>query len=548
MTTTIFKTGANRDQGLLLPARISDYVGADNLARAIDAYVDSLDLAKLEFRHATRGAGAGQPPYDPSDLLRLYLYGYLNQIRSSRRLEREAGRNVELMWLLRGLVPGYRTIAKFRRDNVEPLKAANRDFVLLLRALDLVGGERVAIDGAFFDGNASKASIATRKRLAERLAKLESEIEAYGAMLDANDAAEAAEAQPRRQTGEDVASKLAALQARRDATQARRDATQADLATLEASGESQLSRTDPDARLLSKTGQTVAGYNVQIAVDEKNKLIVASAVVNDGNDTGQLHAMAQAACEAVGAQTLQAVADCGYFNGEALKACEDGGIEAFVPEPERGKRLEEDGRFGHGAFGYDAEADAYRCPAGELLKPMQGRKRDATGKLRIRYASRQSACSKCPLRQSCLSPKGDRRIIERWEHQSVIERHRARMARPEAADMMRLRKASAEHPFGTLKCRAGYRHFLMRGFEKVRGECALMVLCYNFTRVLTIIGMDRFIAWLAERASYWLILLPTPTKAALRGIKNLLAALTATGRTDRRACTKNQILVPYYAQ
>jgi transposase len=534
MTTILFKSGQSRDQGLLLPARIDDYVGCDNLVRAIEAYVDSLDLAKLQFRHATRGAGAGQPPYDPGDLLKLYIYGYLNRIRSSRRLECEAGRNIELMWLLRGLVPGYRTIAKFRRDNVTALKAANRDFVLLARALDLVGGERVAIDGSFFDGNASKASIATRKRLAERLAKLEREIEEYCATLDANDAAEATESPARRPAGEDVASKLAALQARRDATKA-------DLATLAASGETQLSHTDPDARLLSKNGQSVAGYNVQIAVDDKNKLIVASAVVNDGNDTGQLHAMAEAAREAVGAETLQAVADCGYFNGETLKACEDGGIEAFVPEPQRGKRLEEDGRLGQDAFAYDAEADAYRCPAGEMLKPMQGRKRDATGKSRIRYASRRSACSKCPLRQNCLAAKADRRIIERWEHEDVIERHRARMAQTEALDMMRLRKALAEHPFGTLKCRAGYRHFLMRGFDKVRGEWSLMALCYNFTRVLTIVGLDQFIAWLAERSFYCAILILAAVKDLIRGLKTALGASRPSERPNHGRWAQNQI-------
>ena len=540
MTQTFFKTGASRDHGLLLPSRIDDYVSVDNPVRAIEAYVSSLDLGKLRFRHGTRGVKAGQPPYDPGDPLKLYLYGYLNRIRSSRRLEQEAGRTVELMWLVRGLVPGYRTIASFRRDNVGPLKAATRDFVLLMRALDLVGGDRVAIDGAFFDGNASKASMVTRKRLAARLAGLEGEIEAYGAMLDANDAVEAAEAPPARSAagwkGEDVASKLLALQARRAAAKA-------DLATLEARGESQLSRTDPDARLLSKSGQTVAGYNVQIAVDEKNKLIVASDVVNDGNDTGQLHAMARAACEAVGAETLTAVADSGYFNGETLKACEAGGIAAFVPEPERGKRLEKEGRFGHGAFDYDAEADAYRCPAGELLKPMQGRKRDATGKSRMRYVSPRSACSQCPLRQTCLAAKADRRIIERWEHEDVIERHRARMEKTEAADMMRLRKALAEHPFGTLKCRAGYRHFLMRGFDKVRGECALMVLCYNFTRVLTIIGLDRFIAWIAERAFYWLILLIAGATDAQRPSKTPWTPSIALASTKRPDWTQKPILV-----
>ena len=271
----------------------------NNAVRAIEVYVGSLDLAELKFRYAERVAGAGQPPYDPADLLKLYLYGYLNQIRSSRRLEREAGRNIELMWLLRGLKPGYRTIGEFRSDNVGPLKQANRDFVMVLRALDLVGREMVAIDGAFFDGSASKASVVTRKRLDEQLAAVEREIAAvereiedYTAALDANDAAEAGEPEAKPQPNEDVAGKLAALLAKRRAVVA-------DVATLETSGQTQLSRTDPDARLLSKNGQSVAGYNVQIAVDAQHKLIVACEAVNDGNDTGQLHAMAQAACVAV---------------------------------------------------------------------------------------------------------------------------------------------------------------------------------------------------------------------------------------------------------
>ncbi len=491
MPSSYYKTGSLRQQALLLPARIEDYVGRNNAVRAIEAYVASLDLAKLRFRHAVRVAGAGQPPYDPADLLKLYLYGYLNQIRSSRRLAREVGRNIELMWLLRDLQPGYRTIGQFRSDNVGPLKQANRDFVMVLRALDLVGGEMVAIDGAFFDGNASKGSVVTRKRLDEQLAAVEREIEAYTAALDANDAAEAAEPDAKPRPDEDVAGKLAALLAKRRAVAA-------DVATLEASGQTQLSRTDADARLLSKNGQSVAGYNVQIAVDDKHKLIVAEEAVNDGNDTGQLHTMAQAACAAVGADTLQAVADTGYFNGETLKACEDSGIEAFVPEPRRGKRLEAVGRFGIDAFVYDAAADAYRCPAGELLHAMGGGKLDQSGKLRISYASRRLVCSGCPKRQKCLSPQGDRRVIERWEHEDVIERHRRRMATGEA--MMRRRKALVEHPFGTLKCRAGYRHFLMRGFDKVRGELGLMVLCYNFTRALNIIGLERLVAWFAARA------------------------------------------------
>ena len=494
MTNRTFKTGASREQANLLPPRVEDYVGADNPVRAIESYVGALDLAKLGFRHAERGAGVGQPPYDPADLLKLYLYGYLNQVRSSRRLEQEARRNLELIWLLRGLRPGYRTIGNFRKENWAALKAANRSFVLLMRELGLLGGELVAIDGAFFHGDASKASIATRKKLSEQIAALDRDIEAYRGALDANDAAETEglSGGDDRGGGGAIAQKVTALMAKRAQTQT-------DLDRLEASGETQLSRTDADARLLTKSGQTVAGYNVQIAVDDKHKLIVASEVVNDGNDTGQLYAMAKAAKQALGAETLQAVADVGYYNGAALKSCEDDGIIAYVPQAERTGRLASQGRFTHEDFAYDADTDAYRCPAGGLLHPTKGRKTNTGGRIEIRYASRKATCDACPLRGRCVTDKRPTRDIVRWVHEDVIERHRQRMK--DAGALMRRRAGLAEHPFGTLKCRAGYRHFLVRGFDKVRGEWSLMALCYNFARVINIIGFDRLVAEMARMAA-----------------------------------------------
>jgi len=541
MPSTFYKSRAFRQRAMLLPPRIEDYIAADNPARAIEAYVDSLDLIKLGFRHAERVIGAGQPPYDPADLLKLYIYGYLDRITSSRRLEREAGRNIELMWLLGNLVPSYRTVAKFRAENAAPLRQVNRDFVLILRKLGLVGGAMVAIDGAFFDGNASRASIVTRDRLVARLAKLdgkiaaaaseiaaaESEAAAYAAALDASDAAETQAAQTdTAQT--DAAPTDAAVAAeaasRHAALLAQRAAVASDVAQLQASGETQLSRTDPDARLLTKTGQSVSGYNVQIAVDAAHKLIVAAEAVSDGNDTGQLHAMAQAARAAMGVDRLQALADVGYYNGEALKACEADGIEAFVPEPDRGKRLDREGRFALDAFAYDAGADVYRCPAGQVLAAMRGGRTDASGKFRIKYASRRLVCTRCALRGKCLSAKGRRRVIERWEHDAVIERHRARMAGAE--DVMRRRKELAEHPFGTMKCRAGYRHFMVRGLAKVRGELGLMVLCYNFTRVLNIVGLEKLIAWLAALS---LRLEIRPLRAALAPLGHVLAGFHGRG-------------------
>jgi transposase len=520
MTNHAFKTGACREQPSFLPPRVEDYVDRSNPVRAVEAYVAALDLGALGFCHPGSCGGAGQPAYDPADLLKLYLYGYLNRIRSSRCLEREACRNLELIWLLRGLTPGYRTIGNFRKDNWAALKAANRDFVLLARELDLVGGELVAIDGAFFDGDAGKGSIKTRKKLAKHLAALDRDIEAYGAALTANDAAEAAQAGAGEAAGgEDVAQKVAALMDRRAQVQA-------DLARLDASGETQLSRTDKDARLLSKRGQTVAGYNVQIAVDDKHKLIVASEVVNDGNDTGQLHKMATAAKQELGAETLTALADTGYYNGNALKACEEDGIIAYVPQAKRTARLEAQGRISHEEFVYGAETNAYRCPAGKLLAPTDGRKTNTGGRIEIRYTSRKADCDACPLRSRCLSAKTPTRTIQRWEHEDVLERHRARMKDADA--QMRRRAALAEHPFGTLKCRAGYRHFLLRGFDKVRGEWSLMALCYNFTRVLAIIGFDNLVAYFAKRALKPSILrLLSALAAALRRPRTVRAHLWA---------------------
>jgi transposase len=491
MTNRTFKTGESREQASLLPARIEDYVGPDNPVRAIESFVCALDLARLGFRHADRGAEVGQPPYDPADLLKLYLYGYINQIRSSRRLEREASRNLELIWLLNSLKPRYRTIANFRKENWKALKAVNRSFVLLARELGLVGGTLVALDGALFHGDASKASIFTRRRLAEQIANLDREIETYGKSLEDNDATEAE--QPIDRSRDDGGGHDGDLGTRVKELMAKRSRARANLEGLEASDKRQLSLTDPDARLLSKGDQTIAGYNIQSVVDDKHKLIIASDVVN-GSDAGHLHAMAKAAKEVLEAKSLQVLADAGYYSSADLKACEDDGIEAYVPPSAGNGVLEKQGRFSLKDFSYDAIADAYRCPAGELLRPTKGRFTNTSGRVEIRYLGRKATCGACPLRARCLSPKGDQRSIGRWEHEDVIERHRARMQSAEADKLMRRRSAIVEHPFGTIKCRAGYRHFLVRGFNKVRGEWSLMALCYNFTRVLNLLGLDRFVA------------------------------------------------------
>ncbi|HLX15964.1 MAG TPA: IS1182 family transposase [Bradyrhizobium sp.] len=495
MTNHAFKSGDSREQPSLLPPRIEDYVGPDNPVRAIDSFVNALDLAKLGFRHAERGVGAGQPPYDPSDLLKLYLYGYINRIRSSRRLEREAGRNLELIWLLRNLKPGYRTIANFRKENWAALKAANRSFVLLMRELDLIGGTLVAVDGALFHGNASKGSIFTQGKLTKQIAELDREIEAYGKSLDATDTEEAKQQSGGPEDGSkgdggDVGEKMKELMARRERARA-------DLKDLEASDKGQVSKTDPDARLLSKGDQTIAGYNVQSVVDDKHMLIVGSEVVNR-SDAGHLHVMAKAVKDALDVKALQVLADEGYYNSEDLKACEDDGITAYVPIHEGNRKLEKQGRFPRKDFSYDASADVYRCPAGELLHPTKKPWTNASGRVEVRYLSSKMSCDACPMRARCIAPKAKIRSVSRWEHEGVLDRHRARMASEGTSQLMCRRSAIVEHPFGTLKCRAGYQHFLVRGFNKVRGEWSLMALCYNFTRALNILGFERFIAAVAK--------------------------------------------------
>jgi hypothetical protein len=256
----------------------------------------------------------------------------------------------------------------------------------------------------------------------------------------------------------------------------------------------QVSLTDPDARLLAKSGQAVAGYNVQTAVDDKHNLIVASSVVNDSSDVNQLHAMSKAAKQALDVETLEVLADAGYYSSVELKACEDDGITAYVPPPDA--RLKNPERLSLDDFSYDPAADIYRCPAGAQLRPIKGRWQNTSGRVEIRYTSRKATCRTCALKTRCLSQKAAIRTIRRWEHEDVLDRHRARMKG--ADELMRRRFAIAEHPFGTIKCRAGYRHFLLRGFDKVRGEWSLMALCYNFTRVLNILGLERFVACVAK--------------------------------------------------
>jgi transposase len=484
-----YKQGTARSQEALLPPRIEDYVGADNPVRAIDAYVETLNLATLGFVNADGDLTPGQPAFDPAALLKLYIYGYVNRVHSSRRLARECRRNLEVVWLVEGLSPGYRTIAEFRKVNGKALRATCKDFVVLCKELDLLGGEVVAIDGAYFNASASDASVVTKTALDKSLKQLELDIEAYCQGLDAQDECER-EAVPALDAERALPEKLEKLKAR----QARQ---RAQLDRLETSGESQLCGTDPDARALRKTGQRTVGYNVQNVVDAKHKLIVHHDVTNAGNDAEQLAPQALAAKEALGVDRLVAVADAGYYSEAQLAECARADIEVYVPIPDKHGAVAAEGRFSGVQFHYAAGADVYVCPGGEVLTP-QGKPNPICGVRRTRYTRAATACQGCSLAAVCLPEKTRQRQIYRSEHAETVAAHRRRMAEAGTAHMRR-RAGLAEHPFGTLKRRFGWDHFLVRGFEKVRGEMGLAVLGYNLTRVLNILGPRAFRDYCARR-------------------------------------------------
>lgn len=479
-----YKSGLDREEAMLLPPRVDDYVSADNPVRAIDAFVDSLDLAELGFKNAQGPISSGQPAYAPQALLKLYLYSYLMRVRSSRMIERETRRNLEVIWLIGGLQPSYKTISNFRKDNARALKAANRDFVMLCKSLELFGGELAAIDGSFFRGNVAKESIHTQARLKKLLKRIDAHIQAYLQELESADAAggeQAAEAP--------LAAKLAELKTRQ--AQYERQ-----LAQLEESGETQYAEVDPDARLLTKSGQSVAGYNVQIATDAKHKLMVHCDVTADGNDTRQLAPVAQEVKTILDVDTLEVVADAGYFNQEQIKQCLDAGITPYVPVPEHHKSKEGE-RVPRTAFTFEEEANRYRCPQGQYLHFRRTLKQGEHTILN--YVSTAATCATCPLRKRCLPSKTPFRDIYRWEHEALLDTHRQRMKQAGSA-MMRTRASMVEHPFGTLKRWCGWVHFLVRGKEKVSGEMNLLMLCYNLKRVLSIFGIDKFREILKLRA------------------------------------------------
>ncbi len=460
--------GSNRNQVTLFPESLDDYIPADHLVRVIDAFIDRQDLRLLKFQRAV-AADTGRPGYDPADLLKLYVYGYFYRTRSSRLLEREAQRNLELIWLLKKLAPDFKTIADFRRDNGAGIQNLFRAFTRFCMGQGLITGALVAIDGSKFAAVNSKARNVSAAKLEQHLQALDARGRAYLAELDQNDQAEAAEQAP---TAERIRTALKAIADKKVDVQARQVA-------LQASGEKQLSTTDPDSRAMrSGSGHAVIGYNVQIAVDSAHKLIVDATPTSDCNDRHQLAVQALAVKELLGVETLDVVADKGYANGADYAQCQAHGITAYVPEI---RSTPSPDHFGSDRFAYDAGTDCYRCPAGQRLHYRSTSQQQ--GRAVRRYKT--DACGSCPLREQCT---GDRRgrSIARAPFAEAVEAMAARTAaRPERVQQ---RKCLVEHPFGTLKRAMNHGYFLTRRLPKVTTEIRLSALCYNLKRTMNILG------------------------------------------------------------
>ena len=467
-----FVEGEDRRQATLLPDCLDDYVTDDNPVRVIEVFIDELDLGALGFAGVVPEA-TGRPAYHPATLLKIYLYGYLNRIQSSRRLERETQRNIELMWLTGRLMPDFKTIADFRRDNGPAIRAACAQFVVLCRQFNLFTRAVVAIDGSQFKAVNNRDKNFTVAKVAKRIEQVEASIARYLAALDRAD----------RQDDDVAEAKTVRLKEKIEGLRRQMQSLKEMGKQVEAAPDKQVSLTDPDARSMATSGKGtgIVGYNVQMAVDAEHHLIVAHEVTNIGSDRAQLTSMGQKALDATGCEQLAVLADRGYYNGDEVLACEGTGILPCIPKTQTSGNAKR-GLFTVADFIYDAEKDRYTCPAGNHL---------TRGKVRsdrqdnIDHYRNLTACSTCALKPRCTPDKHKR--LKRWEHEGVLDKMQARLDR--LPDAMTIRRQTVEHPFGTLKAWMGSTHFLTKTLEKVSTEMSLQVLAYNMKRMINIFGV-----------------------------------------------------------
>src|ERR1700683_4208594 len=472
-----FVEGTDRGQSTLFPECREDWIGEDNAVRVIDVFVDELELGALGFDGVDPEA-TGRPSYHPSVLLKLYIYGYLNRVQSSRRLEREAGHNVEVMWLTGRLAPTHKTIADFRKDNGTAIRKVCTCFIALCRTMGLLTQTSVAIDGSKFKAVNNRDKNFTRAKMERRMAQIEESVARYLQQLDTADRQEPSEA---------LKTKTSRLKEKIEKLKEQMRRLESIKVEMLATPDQQISLTDPDARSMATSGRGsgIVGYNVQVAVETEHHLIVTHEVTNDGTDRSQLSHVAKETKATLEVEKLAAVADRGYVNGEEILACEEAGITVTLPKPMTSNSKAE-GRFGKQDFRYVAEEDVYVCPAGARLT--YSYTTEDKGSVLRRY--RTNACQNCAIKHSCTTAK--ERLISRWEHEHILEAVQRRLDKH--PEKMRQRRETVEHPFGTIKARMGATPFLMKTPPRVASEMALHVLAYNLTRVMNIMGIQPLIA------------------------------------------------------
>ena len=472
-----FVEGVDRSQSTLFPECLADWIDDDNPVRVIDVFVDELDLAELGFSGVDPEI-TGRPSYHPSVVLKLYIYGYLNRVQSSRRLEREAGRNVEVMWLTSRLAPDHKTIADFRKDNGRAIRQVCARFVALCRMMGLLTQGSVAIDGSKFKAVNNRDKNFTRAKMDRRMAQIEESVARYLQQLDTADRQEPSEA---------LKTKTSRLKEKIEKLKEQMRRLEVLKVEMLATADQQISLTDLDARSMATSGRGsgVVGYNVQVAVETKHHLIITHEVTNVGTDRSQLSPVAKEAKATLEVDKLDAVADRGYFNSEEILACEEAGITVTLPKPMT-SGINARGRFGKQDFRYVADDDVYICPAGERLAYHYTN--EENGLVLRRYWT--NACQSCAIKHNCTT--GKERRITRWEHEHILEAVQRRL--DEHPEKMRQRRETVEHPFGTIKAWMGATHFLMKTLPKVATEMALHVLAYNLSRVMNIMGVQPLLA------------------------------------------------------
>lgn len=504
--------GKDRRQTILLPETLNEYVAEDNPVRVIDAFVDLLDMKKLGFKHAEPSNGPGRAPFDPRLILKILIWGYLNLIRSSRKLETECHRNLELLWLTKKLAPDFKVIADFRKDNIDSIKPVFKEFVCICKALDLFGAELVGIDGSKFKAWNSTDRNFNKEKLLYRLKSVEEGIARYLKEISENDEKEQqlqVPSTPYSSSSESPAAKYNReerqkyLEDKLEKLKKKKDKYESLMARLKATGAKEVSLTDPDSRMMrTGNGNVDVCYNIQSAVDSKEHLIADYDVTNSSSDYNQLSSMAKGAKDVLGVDRLDVTADPGFHDSEEMKECVENGITPYVKErapttPNKKTTGVPQPEFEVDKFTYDEESDTYTCPAGYSMNFLRVGINSTRGRRKMRLYVTTTCNNGCPFRARCTTSKRGR-IIYRWEHARIMDEIRMRLKTADGLRKLLLRKELVEHPFGSMKRAFNQGYLLLRGLRKVKGEVGFTMLAYNMKRAMNIVGVEILIQYLGQ--------------------------------------------------